>query len=149
MCSMTQRRREKQEQPWRYVGSSSNARKGTGWRSGTDVSAGQRCCLIAQHDATLQGITLLLKSCSQKVFSTKTSTERKSGAGKWSLEMAKLKLSYDPVPDYVITYVCWTGSEAELDAPTEWVMVEPCLIHYKGLMVCALWDMWPRSKQWA
>lgn len=32
--------------------------------------------------------------------------ERKSEAGKWSLEMTKSKLSYDPVPDYVITYVC-------------------------------------------
>lgn len=62
MCSMTQCRREKQEQPWRYVGSFSNVRKGTGWHAGTDVSAGHRCCLIAQRDATLQGITLLLKS---------------------------------------------------------------------------------------
>lgn len=33
--------------------------------------------------------------------------------------MAKLKLSYDPVPDYAIPYVCQTGSKAELDAPSE------------------------------
>ena len=61
MCSMTQCRREKQEQPWRYVGSFSNVGKGTGWRSGTDVlvSAGQWCCFIAQCDAILQEIILL------------------------------------------------------------------------------------------
>jgi len=30
MCSVTQGRREKQEQPWRYVGSFRNTREGTG-----------------------------------------------------------------------------------------------------------------------
>lgn len=61
---MTQCRREKQEQPWRRAGSFSKARKGTGWCSGTalPVSAGQWCCLIAQCDAVVQGVILLLES---------------------------------------------------------------------------------------
>ena len=152
MCSVTQGRREKQEQPWRYVGSFRNTREGTGWRSGADLplSAGHWCCLIAQRNVILPGIILLLKSfTSLGILNKKHSTERKSKAGKWSLEMTKLKLSYDPVPDDVIAYVCRAGSKEELDPPSQRVMVEPCLIHYKGWMVCALWDMWPCSKQWA
>lgn len=39
--------------------------------------------------------------------------------------MTKLKPSYAPVPEYMITYLCQTGSREELDAPSElwWSLV--------------------------
>lgn len=127
MCSMTQCRKGKQEQPWRYVGSFSNARKGTGWCSGTDVlvSAGQWCCLIAPCDSILQGIILLLKSFTSLGILNKNFHRKKIQGWKMKFGNDKVKAFLRSSPWLHDHYVCWTGSKAELDTPSElwWSLV--------------------------
>lgn len=119
LCSKAQCKRERWEQLWRYVG---NARKGAGWHLGTGVlvSAGQRRCLLAQCGEILQGIILLLKSFTSLGIVNKNFNGKKIWGWKMKFWNDKVKLSYDPVPAYVITSVCRTGSKAELDTPS-WV----------------------------
>lgn len=118
-CSMTQCRRTNQEQPWKSLRSFRKARKGISWCSGTDIllSAWHWCCGTVW--CNFQGIILTLQSFTSLGILSKNIHRKKSNAKKRSLEMTNLKLSYAPVPAYMITRVCQTGSRVELDAPSE------------------------------
>lgn len=150
MCSLMQCRRANQEQPWKCPCPFRKARKGPSWCSGTSalLSAGHWCCCTVW--CNIQGIILILQGfTSLRILKKNIHRKKKSKTKNISSEMKNLKPSYAPVPEYMITDVCQTGSRVELDAPSEWVLVEPCLIHSKGWMVCTPRDMWLHSKQWA
>lgn len=123
--------------------------KDQSWCSGTDVllSAGHWCCCTVW--CNFQRIVLILQSFTSLKILTKNSHNKENLRLNNKVWKWQLKPSYAPVPEYTITHVCQTGSRAELDTPSEWVMVEPCLIHSEGWMVCTPWDMWLHSKQWA
>lgn len=119
---MTQCRREKQEQPWRYVGSFSNARQGTGWCLGTDVlaSAGQWCCLIAQCDAILQGIISLLKSFTSLGILNKNFHRKKIWGWKMKFGNDKVKAFLWSSP-WLRDHICMSNREWGGVGYSKWV----------------------------